>query len=350
MDELKAAVETELRDFLAERRSAVPEATELIDELERLISAGGKRLRPAFCYWGYRCSGRPHCAEIVRAAASLELLHTFAIVHDDIMDDSDERRGEPTVHVRHGVGFALLAGDLALVLADELFFNAGFGHAAFSAAFDAYSLMRQEVIAGQHLDVRNARRREIGEAEARRVAVLKSGRYSIEKPLVLGGLLGGAPAHVVQALSKFGDPLGEAFQLRDDLLGVFGDRASVGKPVDSDIREGKRNLLYASAVRLLRGEERSFFLSRWGGSGLTDSEVDRLRALIESSGARAAVEARLDERTADARSALEVLSSMDGARGRLGTTGEATASGFRRTAEHWEALSDLVIEATYRDI
>ena len=118
--ELRAAVETEIASFLEGRHRAVPEAAEMIDEIERLVEAGGKRLRPAFCYWGYRAAGAPHGADIVAASGALELLHTFAIVHDDIMDDSDERRGEPTVHVRHGVEFALLVGDLALVLADAM--------------------------------------------------------------------------------------------------------------------------------------------------------------------------------------------------------------------------------------
>jgi geranylgeranyl diphosphate synthase, type I len=329
LQELRTAVETELQTFLSARRLAVPESTDLIDEIDRLIFAGGKRLRPAFCYWGYRCSEGQHSAEIVKAAASLELLHTFAIVHDDIMDDSDERRGEPTVHVDHGIGFALLVGDLALVLADELFFTSGFESSTLGAAFSAYSLMRQEVIAGQHLDVRNANRVDIDEAEARRVAVLKSGRYSIEKPLVIGGMLGGGSTELIVALSTFGDPLGEAFQLRDDLLGVFGDRASIGKPVDSDIREGKRNLLYSSATRKLHGESRAFFVDRWGGKDLSHEEIDRLRDLVDSSGARAAVEALLDARRRDAYGALDALPSSNGARA---------------------ALSDLVVQATLRDI
>src|SRR5918995_6186671 len=137
--ELRTAVDVELHRFRDERFNAVPDAAELIDEIARVVSAGGKRLRPAFCYWGFRAAGGRHGPEIVRAAASLELLHTFAIVHDDIMDDSDERRGEPTVHVRHGLGFALLTGDLALVLADAMLLGAGFPPDMSLAAFADYS-------------------------------------------------------------------------------------------------------------------------------------------------------------------------------------------------------------------
>src|SRR5918992_1145975 len=307
LPELRRAVEAVLGEFLSQRRRAVSEAAGLIDEIDRLVGAGGKRLRPAFCYWGHRACGGEHGPAIVTAAASLELLHTFAIVHDDIMDESDERRGEPSVHVRHGVGFALLAGDLALVLADELFLNAGFAPEIAMKAFAPYSLMRQEVIAGQHLDVRAGRVRDITEEETRRIAVLKSGRYSIEKPLVIGAVLANAPKAIVRRLSAFGDPLGEAFQLRDDLLGTFGERASTGKPVDSDVREGKRNLLYASAARGLRGADREFFVRRWGGDDLKEEEIERLKELIEESGARRATEELLARASESAATALRAL-------------------------------------------
>src|SRR5918999_1295095 len=141
-EELRSRIDDVLIGFLDDRARAVTEAGELIAELKGLLVAGGKRLRPCFCYWGYRAGGGRDCEEIVRAAASLELLHTFAIVHDDIMDDSDERRGESTVHVRQGVEFALLVGDLALVLADAMLLGAGFPPDVSLAAFADYSLMR----------------------------------------------------------------------------------------------------------------------------------------------------------------------------------------------------------------
>jgi geranylgeranyl diphosphate synthase, type I len=317
--ELRDAVEKEIDSFLEARRRAVPEATELIDEIARLVRAGGKRLRPSFCYWGYRATGATHGQEIVVASGALELLHTFAIVHDDIMDESDERRGEPTVHVRHGVEFALLVGDLALVLADAMLLGAGFAAGVSNAAFSDYSLMRQEVIAGQYLDVLSARRIDVSEADARRIAVLKSGRYSIEKPLVIGSRLGGGTDDLAAGLSSFGDPLGEAFQLRDDLLGTFGERESIGKPVDSDIREGKRNVLFAATARVLEGEERDFFLARWGGrDDLSGDDVARLRSLVGSSGALQVVERLIEERAASARVALDSLPLAPDVRAALG--------------------------------
>ncbi|MGH2698356.1 MAG: polyprenyl synthetase family protein [Actinomycetota bacterium] len=291
LEELRLAVDADLHTFLARRKEALPENARLIEELWRMISAGGKRLRPAFCYWGYRAGGGQHGDDILRAAASLELLHTFALVHDDIMDASDERRGERTVHALHGLSVAVLAGDLSLVLADARLIESGFSAEPMQRAMNAYQMMRQEVIAGQYLDVASETNTAITEAEARRIAVLKSGRYSIEKPIVIGACLAGASEDVVAGLAAAGEPLGEAFQFRDDLLGTFGERRSVGKPVDSDIREGKRNLLFARTVRALSGSERDFFAGHWGGGdSLSSEDVERLRALVEESGARKSVE------------------------------------------------------------
>jgi geranylgeranyl diphosphate synthase type I len=320
LDDLRSQVDDVLIGFLEDRTRAVIEAEELALELKRVIAAGGKRLRPSFCYWGFRAGGGRPCEEIVRAAASLELLHTFAIVHDDIMDDSDERRGESTLHVRRGLGFAILAGDLALVLADDLFFSAGFEAETTVRAFGSYSLMRQEVIAGQHLDVAAAQEIPISVDRARRIAVLKSGRYSIEKPLLIGARLAGASDDLVAQLTRFGDPLGEAFQLRDDLLGTFGSREQIGKPVDSDIREGKRNVLFAEALARLDGEEHAFFARHWGGRGeLSDQDVRRLRDLVVDSGARAATEELLSDRASVAGRELEEAAIDDESRAALAT-------------------------------
>ncbi|MFN2588598.1 MAG: polyprenyl synthetase family protein [Actinomycetota bacterium] len=317
IDELRREVDRTIAADLERRAAALPEARLLIDEMWRLTAAGGKRLRPAFCYWGYRAAGGSHGRDIVRAASSLELLHTFAIVHDDIMDASDERRGQESVHARHGVAVGILVGDLALVLADDAFIGAGFAPAATASAFAAYSRMRQEVIAGQYLDLAYAARADITVAEARRVAVLKSGRYSIDEPLAIGAALAGAAEDLAARLAAFGAPLGEAFQLRDDLLGTFGDRSSVGKPVDSDIIEGKRNVLYAFATAALDGAEGTFLRERWGGDGLTAGEIARLRGLVESSGARAATERLLDEQVDEALARLRELEVGAGERAAL---------------------------------
>ncbi len=308
--EFRATVDAELLAWLEDRELRLSHSGPLLAEMSRLLAAGGKRLRPSFCYWGYRAAAS-HGPHIMRAAASLELLHTFAIVHDDIMDQSDERRGNPTVHALHGVNTALLVGDLALVLADDMFMASGFDPTALAHAFLAYSRMRQEVIVGQWLDLEAAFDKETSEERARLVARLKSGRYSVEEPLAIGARLAGSSDDLLDRLAAFGAPLGEAFQLRDDLLGLFGDRAETGKPIDSDIREGKHNVLYAKTRSALRGTERAFFEDRWGGANLSEGEVESLRALVESSGARAATEELLQELVSRARFALEEIEAED---------------------------------------
>jgi geranylgeranyl diphosphate synthase type I len=231
-------------------------------------------------------------------------LHTFAVVHDDIMDASEQRRGEPAVHVKHGPSVAILVGDLALVLADELFMTSGFDAGDMARAFTVYSEMRQQVIAGQFLDVMAAEQVFITQEQARLIATMKSGGYSVEKPLLLGATLARGSDDLVGALCAFGEPLGEAFQLRDDLLGVFGDPANVGKPVGADIREGKRNLLFVKTAESLDPSERLDFASRWGHDSLRPEDVDDLRNIVETSGARAATEALIEDLRAEAAKAL----------------------------------------------
>ena len=306
IDELRDAVDAELVGFLDRRAAELPEADLLISEMKRLLAAGGKRLRPAFCYWGHRAGEGSAGEPIIRVAGALELLHTFALVHDDIMDGAQERRGEPTVHALHGLDVALLVGDLALVLADAAFFGSGFPPQPTAASFAHYSRMRQEVIAGQFLDVQAAKRPEVTEEEARRIAVLKSGRYTVVEPLLIGASLAGAGDPLVAELAAFGRPLGEAFQLRDDLLGLFGESTATGKSVDSDIREGKRNLLFARTLSSLDGAERAYFVAHWGGGdALGEESVARLRSLVASSGARGAVERLLGELAGFSAQALE---------------------------------------------
>lgn len=317
MDELRASIDAELGRFLMDRRARLPEAEHLLAEITRMIGAGGKRLRPAFCYWGYRAGGGDDGPSIVRAAAGFELLHTFALVHDDIMDRSEVRRGGPSSFVHVGLERALLVGDLALVLADAAVIESGFPADVLARAFEAYTGMRARVIAGQDLDL-DAASRQVTEDEARRIAVLKSGSYSVEEPLIVGALFAGAGPGLTDELGAFGRPLGEAFQLRDDLLGIFGDPEETGKPVDSDIREGKRNVLFAKTVAGLQETDRNWFMARWGArDDLSDEDVARLRALVESSGAKEATEGLLDELYDGARRTLDAMTIPEEARAAL---------------------------------
>jgi geranylgeranyl diphosphate synthase, type I len=229
-DSVRRRVDQALESFLRERREATatiaPEAVEMVDELRRIVKAGGKRIRPAFCYWGYRAAGGEDGEPIVRAAAALELFHTFALIHDDLMDESQTRRGEPSTHVRFagaragepdaerfGRSVAILVGDLAAVLADEALIGSGFPSERLLPALRRYALMREEVAAGQFLDVTGG-----GMSAPERIASLKTGAYTVEGPLHVGALLAGGAPELIDALSRFARPLGMAFQFRDDLI------------------------------------------------------------------------------------------------------------------------------------
>lgn len=246
---VRSRADAVLRTFLSERREEVagidPTAVALIDELSRLLSAGGKRVRPAFCYLGYRASGGPDGDPIVRAAAALELFHTFALVHDDVMDEATERRGVETTQVRfagelgwsspaHGRSVAVLVGDLAAVLAESLFRSSGFPQERQVAAFDRFDRMRIEMAAGQYLDLLGAARRDLPSAE--HVAELKTGSYTVEGPLLIGSALAGAPTEVEELLRAYGRPTGEAFQLRDDVMDREGV-AGAAERVDALVAE-----------------------------------------------------------------------------------------------------------------
>ncbi len=291
-DELCAAVEAFLGEHLRGRAVELREAAPLIDAIASLIAAGGKRLRPAFCYVGYRAAGGAPCSEIVSAAASLELLHSFALIHDDVMDAADTRRGHPTVAASLGSSIAILAGDLALVLADDAFMSCGFARDAIVRAFDAYSRMRREVIAGQFLDISSS---TPSVDDARRMALLKSGRYTVSEPLIIGCRLAGGSNELEAALSEIGDAAGEAFQLRDDVLGTFGGNEPTGKATDSDIRQGKHHFLFARAAARLTGTERDRLISLWGRRDATDRDIATVRELLEASGSREANDALISE-------------------------------------------------------
>jgi geranylgeranyl diphosphate synthase type I len=320
-----SAVDEELGRLLRERRdrmvSTDPGVTGAFDELDRVVGAGGKRLRPLFCLLGHAAAGGEQGTEIVRVAAAIELLHTFAIVHDDVMDGSPGRRGERSswaelaeAHRREGlrgdgaafgVAAAVLVGDLALILADHAFLESGFPPSRLVAAFDRYNRMRTEMVAGQYLDVMAARTGAMGEAEARRVAVLKSGLYTVEGPLHIGAILAGGGQDLLALLSRYGTALGEAFQLRDDVLGVFGDPSDTGKDRDSDLREGKRTVLLARTLALVTDEDRRFVEGILGAADVSADEVDRIRSLMQRSGALASTLTLIEELTDRARAALD---------------------------------------------
>ena len=306
------------------------ELTPLTETLQGFVLDGGKRLRPSFCYWGYRATGAADDQPIVAAAAALELLQACALVHDDVIDASDTRRGSPSVHRRfetlhrsaawHGdaAGFgaaaAILLGDLALIWADAMLTGSGFDAVALQRAMPVWEAMRVEVMCGQYLDVVEQARGGGSLDRAIRVARFKSAKYTIERPLHLGAALAGGSDELMKTFSSYGLPLGEAFQLRDDLLGVFGDPAVTGKPAGDDLREGKRTALIALAAE--RGDDtmRDVLESHLGQRDLDDSGIQELRDVLDASGARDLVEAMIAQRVDEAVQALDTATIDEDAR------------------------------------
>lgn len=310
---------------------------EPIDALRDLVLAGGKRIRPAFCHWGFvGAGGDPADPAVIEAGAAFEMLQGFALIHDDVMDGSAVRRGSAAVHRRFGArhaqahwmgekrrfgeGAAILIGDLALVYADLLLPP---GPATLTALWDE---LRIELTVGQYLDLQGTAARRTDRDLTRTIARYKSGKYSIERPLQMGIALAGRP-DLIEPSSRFGDPLGEAFQLRDDVLGVFGDAARTGKPVGDDLREGKPTLLLAAA-REQADEGQRRVLGRVGDPDLDPEAVAAIQTVLRDTGAVAEVERRIGVLATEATEALPTV-------------------GLAKTAMH--ALHDLAAFVIARD-
>lgn len=347
---LLSAISGTIDGFLAAQAPLLSEigATPLLD-VAREATAGGKRLRPAYCYWGYvAAAGQPDDdGPLLAVASSLDLLHVSALVHDDLIDAADTRRGLPAAHKRFeelhaaqrgrssagefGTSSAILLGDLLLMWSIELADASGAG--LLDRARPLLSAMRAEVTAGQYLDVA-AQYGVTGATTpaeeldvARRVLEFKSARYSIRRPAEIGAALGGADDALLAALGGFGSLVGRAFQLRDDVLGVYGDPAVTGKPYGGDIREGKRTVLVLTALAEASPADAAELEALLRAGELTDGDVERAAGLIDASGARAHVEGLIEEHYTQA---LAVLAATDMTADGRTALGELAARSVRR--------------------
>ena len=336
-----------LEQFLDRQRVVLggigPELLPWLDAIGGLLQ-GGKRLRAAFCYWGWRAANGPDGPPIYAAAAALELLHASALVHDDLIDESDTRRGRPSVHrqfaSRHaergwrgpaaafGAGTAILIGDILLGWTDELLADSGLEPQALHRGRPVLDAMRTELIGGQYLDLLGQAGGDGSVAEALRVIRYKTASYTVARPLQLGAALAGRTDPPMTAACRgYGVPLGVAFQLRDDVLGAFGDPARTGKPSGDDLRDGKRTVLVAIARERATPAQRRVLDTRLGDPGLDETGVAEVRAVITSTGALAECELMIDSDVAEALRALE----------------DAPIPGQAR-----EALAELAVVATAR--
>jgi geranylgeranyl diphosphate synthase type I len=352
LSRIRSQVSSALDDFVGRQRASL---TTISAELGRCadavadLLAGGKRLRAAFCYWGWRACGGADGPSIFAAAAALELLHASALVHDDVMDASETRRGQPSVHNRFaashreagwrgsadrfGAGAAILVGDLLLAWSDEMLRSSGLAPGSVWRGLAVLDAMRTEVFAGQFLDLVGQASASSAADSALRVVTYKSAKYTVERPLQLGAALHAGAANdecyqaVAAAFTGYGIPLGIAFQLRDDILGVFGDPARTGKPVIDDLREGKRTVMLAIARERADDAQRHVLDRCVGDPGLTESAAEHVRAVITGTGALAECEQMI---TVNVKEALAAL-------GTAPITGESKS-----------ALADLAVAATSR--
>lgn len=340
---LVAAVDAALVEFFTERRELVgelgPVFVDAVAELEDFVLRGGKRTRPSFAWTGWLGAGGdpdgPQAGPVLTACAALELVQACALIHDDIIDSSRTRRGFPTVHVdfeeRHrerewrgdsahfGISVAVLIGDLALAWADDMVSAAGLDPAARVRFAPVWAAMRTEVMGGQLLDIHGEAGADDSVEAALRINRYKTAAYTVERPLHLGAALADADPALIAAYREFGTDIGIAFQLRDDLLGVFGDPAVTGKPSGDDLREGKRTVLVAEALRRADATvpAAAELLRSSLGTDLSPDTVARLRALITELGAVDEVERRITDLTERGLSALEHSSATPEAKQRL---------------------------------
>ena len=325
ISEIRRSIDAHLEAFTRNRASELkaidPHLEPVADALSEFVLDGGKRFRPIFAYLGFLGSGASPSDQILKACSALEMVHVCALIHDDVIDGSDSRRNKPALHKRFeslhsknsylgsaerfGVAAAILFGDLALAWSDQMISESGVDDSQIKRAIPIFHEMRAELMAGQYLDVLEGALGKSDLNRSRKIARYKSGRYSIERPLRFGAALASAGESLQESLSNFGLPLGEAFQLRDDILGVFGDSEITGKPSGDDIREGKRTVLIAMTCERASSDVRTKIERSLGDPTLNPIQVAEIQRLIEDSGALSECEELIERLLDQSLTALE---------------------------------------------
>lgn len=318
----KARVDQVLGRFVAEEADRLASIDEDLAPLAEQVEAAvghGKRLRSAFCYWGWRAAGQPDSEALLRAAASLELVHAAAVVHDDLIDDSPLRHGEPTTHLALRTALegrpdadgaarslAMLVGDLLMALAGQLFAGCGLPAAYLGRARPLWAQLARELIAGECLEILRTGAAPDTDSSLQ-VLRYKTAKYTVEQPLLIGGVLAGAGEGLRAGLSTYGLPLGEAFQLRDDLLGLFGDPSRTGKASLDDLRANRPTALLAETWRLADQGERECLRALLGRADLDRDGLETVRGLMRRLRAPERIEQMITARVGQAADALDQL-------------------------------------------
>jgi geranylgeranyl diphosphate synthase, type I len=321
---VRRAVLSHVAEFVTNRcAAALDEAgVEVAGDILLNFVNGGKCLRSTFMYLGW-LSGAQDCDEALYASASLELLHAFALLQDDVMDDSSSRRGRPAAHIqfsdwhqkrglsgpsrRFGDSAAILLGDLCLIWAEQMLRESGVEHRRLQHALPRYDAMRTELALGQFADLASDVRDLPSMAVVLEVARRKSGNYTVRRPLEIGAAMSGCSDRTLSGLGRYGTAIGVAFQLRDDLLGVFGSEATTGKPSGRDLVERKATSVVIAAHQLADAPTRRQLTDLMNDGELDDTAIDRWRTLIVTTGAVQWIEDLISDRVTSARDALDEL-------------------------------------------
>lgn len=309
---VSADIERRIVSFLSEKieraREQTPASVVLVDMVRDLTTRSAKRIRPILVVAGFEAvRSNADLAPVISASVAAELLQSYMLIHDDWMDQDDMRRGKPTAHVlmteryrdpHIGASVAILTGNLACAYAWEVLVSSPIGPEMICAAVRAFWEMQEEVVTGQLLDI-------VGGGDVSDMHRLKTGSYTVSGPLRIGAILSGASEEQHRALREFGLQLGETFQLRDDVLGLYGDPKSTGKPVGNDLRMGKRTALVQEAMRTLDGEQRRRFDQVFNHRSATEDDIESIRRLLEETGVRGRIEQQINEHVESALGALE---------------------------------------------
>jgi len=300
----KEQIDNELRLFLKNKIEKVnnvsPSSKEIMEHIMEFNLRGGKRIRPTLLIFGYKAFGGKKENEILKAALAVELMESFFLIHDDIIDQDELRRGYLTMHKiyenkckrcyknidakRYGESMAIIAGDILSILGSEAILYTNFPIKNKLKAIDKFNRCVINTNFGQILDIKSSLDPEIKETDINRIHQLKTAIYTIETPLHIGAILTGAKKKELKTLSNYAIPLGQAFQIKDDILGLFSTKQKIGKPVGNDIREGKKTLLILKALEKAGKKEKSFILNCLGNKKATEKNIEKIKQIVIKTG------------------------------------------------------------------
>lgn len=321
--EIDHEIEVYLDQVIKEAEKTDVFMTSIVKYFKKTILAGGKRIRPIMMYWGYVAAGGKNRAEIIKTSVSIELIHAFLLIHDDIVDRDDFRRGKKTLHAKYrdyhkkfllgdesdhfGMSIALISGDFVYSLGNQILFSSKFSSDIVLCALNKMQDIVGLTCVGEMQDIYMEYSKNVTNKDILTMYENKTARYTFDGPLKLGAILGGADDIFCEKMSAFAMPIGIAFQVRDDILGIFGDEKKTGKPVGSDISEGKKTLLVNYALKRSSTNQKKKLVSLLGKKDLTQNDIANFQDILIKTGAKSEVDTYVDTLIAQAEDAVRAM-------------------------------------------